>query len=273
MTTTTTAAHPYGRSYAGSAPENYERWFIPAIGSPFAHELVAAAQLRAGERVLDVACGTGIVARLAAERVAPNGTVSALDVNEGMLNVARSVTRSTAVPIHWYETPAESIPLPDDSFDVVLCQLGLMFMEDRGAAAREMRRVAAPGGRVLVSVAKPTDFFDVMERGFERHLPEGAPFVRLVFSMNDADALAELFREAGLRDVTVRTVSKEIKLPAPKDALWQYVHSTPLTGAASAADPEVLGALERQVVSEWQPWVRDGGLAYEQGVLVMTGRK
>jgi trans-aconitate methyltransferase len=93
MTTTTATEHPYGRSFTGSAPENYERYFVPVIGGPFAVDLVKQAGLRAGERVLDVACGTGIVARLAAERVGAKGSVAALDVNAAMLEVARTVTR------------------------------------------------------------------------------------------------------------------------------------------------------------------------------------
>ena len=138
MTTTTTDA-VYGKAYGGSAPENYQRYFVPAIGGPFAADLIAEAALRSGERVLDVACGTGVVARLAAERVGPGGTVAALDLNPAMLSVARSLP-STGAAIRWYETSAESIPLPDTAFDVVLCQLGLQFVADKSAALREMRR-------------------------------------------------------------------------------------------------------------------------------------
>src|SRR5688572_13854369 len=125
MSTTSTTDSVYsGQGYGGSAPENYQRYFVPVIGAPFANDLVAEAALRAGERVLDVACGTGVVARLAAEKVGPGGTVAALDLNPAMLAVARSIP-STGAAIRWYETSAESIPLPDAAFDVVFCQLGL----------------------------------------------------------------------------------------------------------------------------------------------------
>ncbi len=98
---TTTSDSVYGKTYGGSAPENYQRYFVPVIGGPFAADLVADAALRAGERVLDVACGTGIVARLAAERVGPSGEVAALDLNPAMLSVARSVP-ATGAAIRWY---------------------------------------------------------------------------------------------------------------------------------------------------------------------------
>jgi SAM-dependent methyltransferase len=273
MTTTTATEHPYGRSYTGSAPENYERYFVPVIGGPLAADLVKQAGVRPGERVLDVACGTGVVTRLVVQRVGPTGSVAAIDVNAAMLEVARSLAPSTTPPIKWYETSAEAIPLEDESFDVVLCQLGLQFMTDRAAAAREMTRVVAPGGRILVSVPTPTEFFDVLEHAFARHVPAGAPFVRMVFSLDDAGALERLFRDAGLRDVVVRRETKEFHLPSPREFLWQYVYCTPLTALLADADTELLGAIERDVVAGWQPWVRDDGLTYKQGMLVLTARK
>lgn len=273
MTTTTATEHPYGRSFTGSAPENYERYFVPVIGGPLAVDLVKQAGLRAGERVLDVACGTGIVTRLAAERVGPKGSVAALDVNAAMLEVARSAVRSTTPPIRWYETTVESIPLEDESFDVVLCQLGLMFVTDKSAAAKEMARVVAPGGRILVSVPTPTQFFGVAEQAFARHVPPAAPFVRMVFSLDDAGELERLYRDAGLRDVVVRRETKEIHLPAAREFLWQYVSCSPLSGLLADADGDVLAAIERDVVSGWEPWVSDGGLTYKQGMLVLTARK
>src|SRR5687768_434923 len=114
MTSTATTRTAYNTSYSRNAAENYEKYFVPVIGRPFGVDLVEEAGLKPGESVLDVACGTGIVARLAAERVAPNGSVSALDVNAAMLSMARSLP--TPIPIRWYETAAESVPLPDSSF-------------------------------------------------------------------------------------------------------------------------------------------------------------
>jgi ubiquinone/menaquinone biosynthesis C-methylase UbiE len=199
--------------------------------------------------------------------------VDALDVNPGMLAVARVVASRTDPAIRWYETAAESMPLPDDAFDVVFCQLGLMFMADKAAALREMRRVLATGGRVAVSVPTPTPFFDVLEQAFARHLPAGAPFVRMVFSLDDTADIERLFNDAGFRHVLVRPVRKEMHLPPPREFLWQYVQSTPLATLAAEADPSVLAMLEHDVVAGWQPWAREGGMTYRQDLVVTTARK
>jgi ubiquinone/menaquinone biosynthesis C-methylase UbiE len=273
MQTTATSNHPYSEAYGGSATENYERYFVPTIGGPLAADLVAEAGLRPGERVLDVACGTGVVARLAAERVGAGGAVSGVDTNAGMLAVARSLPAPAGAPISWYETPAESMPLPDGAFDVVFCQLGLQFVADKPAAVREMHRVAAAGGRVLVSVPGPTRFFNVLEDAFTKHIPPGAGFVRMVFSLNDAAAIEQLFRGAGFEDVTVKSHEKVLNLPSPREFLWQYIQSTPLSGLVAEAEGGTLAALERDVVAGWQPWMRDGGMSCEQDVIVTTAHR
>jgi ubiquinone/menaquinone biosynthesis C-methylase UbiE len=263
----------YGEAYGGTAPENYQRYFVPVIGGPFAEDLVAEAALSPGERVLDVACGTGVVARLAAERVGPNGTVAALDLNPAMLSVARSIPSSGAA-IRWYESPAESIPLPDNGFDAVFCQLGLQFVGDKLAAIREMRRVLVSGGRVLVSTPPPNAFFDVLDEAIARHVgAEAAGFVRMVFSLHDPAIIERLFREAGFRDVTVRAEAKPLRLPDAREFLWQYVHCTPLTGMLARLDAGRVAALEREVVERWARWSTDGGIRYEQGMNVATARK
>lgn len=273
MTSTATIHSVYGQTYGGTAPENYQRYFVPAIGGPFAADLIEEAALRPGERVLDVACGTGVVTRLAAERVGPSGTLAALDVNPAMLSAARSIPSSGA-PIQWYETSAEAMPLPDGAFDVVLCQLGLQFVADKEAALREMRRVLVPGGRVLVSVPPPNAFFGVLAEALARHVgDQAAGFVRMVFSLGTPATVERFFRDAGFDDVAVRTYSKPLRLPVARDFLWQYVHSTPLAGMLSNLDGARIAALERDVVHGWQPWSDEAGMRCEQGMNVATARK
>jgi len=270
----TSATRPvYGKEYGGTAPELYERYFVPVIGGPFAADLVTEASLRRSERVLDVACGTGVVARLAAEQVGPSGSVAALDVNSAMLAVARSIP-SAGATIRWYEAAAESMPLPDNTFDVAFCQLGLQFVADKVAALREMRRVLVPGGRVFVSTPPPNAFFRVLEDAVATHVGrEAGGFVGMVFSLADPATIERLFREAGFHDVTVRTYNKPLRLPAAREFLWQYVHCTPLAALMSNLDGAHMAALESHVIERWQKWADDGGLKCEQGMNVARAHK
>lgn len=264
----------YFEAFSGSAPENYQRYFVPAIGAPLAADLIEAAALRPGERVLDVACGTGVVTRLAAERVGATGTVAGLDINPGMLAVARASTPAN-LSIEWHEASAESMPLPDEAFDIVLCELGLQFLPDKLAALREMRRVLAPGGRLVIGVGGPTPPpFVILDEGLARHIDPGiSKFVDVVFSLHDPGMLHSLISDAGFRDVDVQSDPKTLRLPAPQDFLWQYVHSTPLAGAVAQADAERRAALERDVVAGWQAFVEDGAMMLTVNIVLVIARK
>lgn len=261
----------YEEGFAKEAAENYERYFVPAIGRPVAEDLVDAAALRPGDRVLDVACGTGVVARLAAERVRPGDAVAGLDPNPGMLAVARE-TAPAGAAIDWHESPAEAIPLPDGSFDVVLCGMGLQFFSDRTAGLREIRRVLAPGGRLVASLPGPAPApLEIMAEELSRHVgPESASFVHAVFSLNDADEIRALATDAGFAEVEVRSSAKALHLPAPGDFLWQYVESTPLAAAVAQVDEERRSALERDFFARCEPFVEDGGLTGEVTMTTVT---
>lgn len=267
------AEQGFGKDYSGSPPANYERFFVPAIGAPLATDLIRLAALRPGERVLDVACGTGVVARLASQQVGASGTVAGLDVNPGMLAVARSAT-PPGMPIDWHEASAEAMPLPYAVFDVVLCQMGLQFMPDKHAALREMRRVLVRGGRLIFNVPGPTPLpFTILGEALARHVGAGAAgFVTRVFSLHDAAEIQNLVSGAGFHDVSVQSDTRRLRLPAPEEFLWQYVHSTPLAGAVAQVDDEGRRSLEREVVAKWQEFVEDSALVLQVRVVVATAR-
>lgn len=264
----------YGKAYSGSVPENYERYFVPVIGAPLATDLIDIAALSPGERVLDVACGTGVVARLASQPVGAAGTVAGLDVNPGMLAVASSAT-PPGLSIEWHEASAEAMPLPDESFDVVLCQMGLQFVPDKRAALREMRRVLASGGRLVLNAPGPTPrLFTVMGQALARHIgAEAAGFVNHVFSLHDTGELQELIGGAGFCDVSAQAETKALRLPPSDEFLWQYVNSTPMAGTVAQVDDERRGSLERDVVAKWQEFVKDRALMLQVRVVEATARK
>ena len=261
------------KQYGGNAAENYERYFVPTIGTAFAETLLDEAGLLLGERVVDIACGTGIVTRLAAERVGPKGSLAGVDINPAMLAVARSL-RSSDVAIEWHEASAESLPLAAGSFDVVVSSLGLQFVEDKPAALSEMRRVLAPDGRLAIATGGPTPpLWAILEQALARHVaPEAAGFMRAVFSLYDPKEIQTLTTGAGFRDTEVRSKDVTIPLGAPGDFLWRYVHSTPLVAAVAQIDDEARAALERDVVAGWRPFVKDGTLVFDASVILTTAR-
>jgi ubiquinone/menaquinone biosynthesis C-methylase UbiE len=263
------------RNYSGTAAENYQRHFVPAIAEPVSIPLLAAAALRPGERVLDVACGTGVIARHAAEQVGPAGTVTAIDLSPDMIEVARTVPAPAMPKVEWHVGDAASLPFPDGAYDVVLCQMGLMFMEDRAAAIREMQRMLATGGRVVVSTpGQIQPVFIALERAIVEHINAGlGGFVRAVFSLHDPEAVAALLREAGLREVTATVSPVRLRLPSPAEFLWQYISVTPLAEVIAQAPEAAQQAMERQAVDAWQPYVVDGALDGEQPMVVASGRR
>lgn len=258
----------YEATFAKEAAESYERHFVPAIGRPVAARLVEAAGLRPGERVLDVACGTGIVTRLAAERVRPEGSVAGLDPNPAMLAVAREAASAEA-PVAWHHAPAESIPLDDERFDAVLCGMGLQFFSDRVAGLREIHRVLVPGGRLVANVPGPTPPpLQAMADALGRHVSsESAGFVEAVFSLHDADEVRTLAEEAGFGRVDVRSERVALELGPPGSFLWNYVHSTPVAADVAELDEGGRAALEREFVQACAPFLADGVL---KGAVRMT---
>lgn len=197
--------------------ETYERYMVPVLFAPSAERLLDLARPRPGERVLDVGCGTGIVARRAALRVRPGGRVVGLDASAGMLAVARAAADREQLVIDWREGRAEALPLEDGAFDLVLSQYALMFFTDQPAALAEMRRVLADAGRVALSVFQSLDrhpFYERLDRAIERRL--GASGVRDIFGLGDAAPLRDEMAKAGFAHVEIAPLALLARFPDPE---------------------------------------------------------
>ena len=264
----------FDESYGANPAENYERFFTPAIGEPLAQALLERAAVQPKERVLDVACGTGVVSRLLAQSLRPNGGLAGLDPNPAMLAVARSVIPASE-GIQWYEAAAEKMPLPAESFDVVLCQMGLQFMPDRSAALQEMRRVLSRNGRLLLSLPGPIPgIFDDLASALGRCVgPPAAGFVRQVFSLHDLAEVEGIIRGAGFEQVEVQAEEYDLQLPPPQQFLWQYVHSTPLSVSVSQMDEPARAEFEREVLDAWASSGGDGGLGLRLRMVVASATR
>jgi ubiquinone/menaquinone biosynthesis C-methylase UbiE len=258
----------------GSAPEVYQRYLVPAVTALWAADLVDGAALQPGERVLDVACGTGVVARIAAERVGPTGRVAALDLNPGMLAVARSLPAVTGVVIEWHEGSALALPFPQSAFDVVLCQLGLQFFPDRPMALQEIHRVLVPDGRLALNVFGPLEHnpaTHALTTALDRHVgPAASVAKRTEHALADTEQLRRLITDAGFGDVVIRTASKLVHFPSPADYVRIQLAATPLAGLFAQDDVAgkecLVAALVEDVGAALLPYVGDEGLIFPQEV-------
>lgn len=246
--------------------ENYERDLVPSLFEPWARELVELADPRPGERVLDLACGTGLVARFAAPRVTGSGAVTGLDVNPDMLAVAQRVAATVRPAIEWKHANAIRTGLPDAAFDVGFCQQGLQFFPDRLAALRELHRVIAPGGRVAISVWCDANSpgYAPFRTAFARHIPDNGDavgFLRAIFSLDDADELRDLLGEAGFRDIQVERRTGTVRCASALAWARAFLNAAPIPGIATLP-PDVLDRIATDVADALGEYIDGDGLAF-----------
>ena len=254
-----------------NAAEIYEEFFVPALFQQWAARVADATQLQPGQRVLDVACGTGVLARAAAARVGMNGSVVGVDVNEGMLAVAAR----KAPNVEWHWGKAESLQFDDDSFDVVVSQFGLMFFEDRRAALQEMMRVLRPGGQLAVAVwasLDETPGYQAMAALLLRLFGEqAADGIRVPFVLGNTEALSSLFEESGISPVKITTPQGTARFPSIEDWVFTDVKGWVL---ADQIDETQYALLLREAKQVLMPFVaEDGSVAFNSPAHIITAVK
>ncbi len=214
----------------------FERLLVPAIFDRYARDLIERARpFGPSDRILDLGCGTGIVARILRDRLGGAARLTGLDINAGMLAKAKSI----APDIEWCEGNASALPFADRSFEVVLAQQVLQFVPDRQAALREIRRVLVPGGRLIASTWRPRSHQplpDALGLIAEKHLGPGND---KRWSL-DGDELRALAETAGFIDLKLETVSLEERHTA-----FPVQASTAAAGYTNI-DPQVLAAIEAE---------------------------
>jgi SAM-dependent methyltransferase len=256
------------QTVAASTPaEIYEQWLVPSKFDALTGRFLATLQPRSGIRVLDVACGTGIVARRIARVVGPSGRVTGLDLNPGMLEVARATAERDGVVIDCHTGRAESLPFADASFDLVVCQQGLQFTLDKSAAVAEMRRVLAPGGSVAVSVWQGLDRHPVYAALHEAVLRVlHAPAFQAPFSLGGVE-LSQLFENAGFKHVTIESLTIDAHYAYPERFAELMLQSASaaipvLQQLDAAARTELIAGVQQEMVAPIRAHTVDGELRF-----------
>lgn len=258
-----------------SFPEMYEQALVGPLFRPWAGPILDEVGLAAGDTILDIACGTGIVARLAKERLGEIGKVVGVDLSPAMIAVARRV----APDIDWREGDATALPLQDDEqFDVVVCQQGFQFVPDKPAAAREMHRGMIAGGRLAVSTWRPDEeipFVRDLRSVAEQH---AGPIVDRRHSFGEAGPLEALLRDVGFHDVRSKVVSRTIRFD--DGSVFARLNAMALVGMSAASKEmsdedreQTVAAIVRDSAELVSSYTDDSGLAFELKTNVATARR
>ncbi|HEU0297701.1 MAG TPA: class I SAM-dependent methyltransferase [Anaerolineales bacterium] len=257
----------------GTGAEIYETVFVPAMMGEWAPRVIALANPRPGENVLDVACGTGALTRVVAQSIGPSGRVVGLDLIPEMLSEARNIPLdpSNAVPIEWREGDVNVILFENETFDIVFCNFGLMFFPNRVAALKEMRRVLKLDGRLALavwgSIAKCPGQM-AMKESWKRHFTEDAGLFDAQHSLGDPETVLSLIHDAGFRDVSVQAVMGVVRLPSPGHLARSY-------GAMAGiqADEKNRTEVIDEVSAALQFYVGVEGLEYPIEAILAKARK
>ena len=232
------------RSFAGSIPQLYEQYLVPLIFEPYASEIAERVRRRRPRAVLEVAAGTGVVTRCLAAALPIDTSIVATDLNEPMVRHAEAI--GTVRPVKWRTADAMLLPFPDESFDAVVCQFGVMFFPDRAAAFREARRVLRPGGAFVFSAwdrIEENHFADVVTRSLQSLFSEPPTFLRrLPHGYHDTGVIAADLAAAGFDSAaTISTVTAPSRADSPRAVAIAYCHGTPLRNEIESRDPAALG--------------------------------
>jgi SAM-dependent methyltransferase len=238
--------------FVGSVPEIYDKYLVPLIFQPYATDLVPRLAERPVQRVLEIAAGTGVVTRALSAGLPDPVSLTATDLNQGMIDRAKSV--GTERPVEWRQADAQDLPFPDHVFDAVVCQFGVMFFPDKPKAFAEARRVLKPGGVYLFSVwddIATNDFADTVTTALASRFPADPPrfLARTPHGYHDRDVIQRDLAVAGFVGTRIDTVTARSRAESPRHPAVGFCQGTPLRGEIESRLPNGLAAAT-EVASE-----------------------
>ena len=240
-------------AFVGEIPGNYDRYLGPAFFHGYADDLAGRLTLKPDMRVLEAACGTGIVTRRLLDRMRGHGVLVATDLNEAMIAHGRSHISADPGLLEWQTADATKLPFPDGSFDAVVCQFGLMFCPDKAAGVREAFRVLKPGGRYLFNVWDVMAHNPIARIAHETaatFFPADPPmFYTVPFSLHDPEPIRALLGQAGFGEIAWTHLEKTGTSPSAADATTGLIDGNPILGAIMERRPEALVEIKRAVAA------------------------
>jgi ubiquinone/menaquinone biosynthesis C-methylase UbiE len=235
-----------------NAAENYEKISARYILGPWAQVLVGAAELKGGEKILDLACGTGIVSRAAAEQLGASGHITGLDSNAGMLRVAQRIGVQGSCTTDWVEGNACDMPLEDGIFDALLCQQGLQYFPDQAKAISECYRVLRAGGRACFNIwAGAGPYNEALARAIAMHIGDNE--ARQYSKSRDvptAASLWQIFEDTGFGKIDVTVKEMLVRLPEIKKFAISHLNGNPISAAFNALSEDAQANLARDLAAD-----------------------
>lgn len=239
--------------FAGSIPENYDRYMVPLIFESYARDLARRAAALSPKAVLETAAGSGVVTRALAPGLSPDVSYVVTDLNQPMLDYA-ATRQNPDGRITWRQADAQALPFEDAAFDLVCCQFGAMFFPDRPSAYREARRVLKPDGSFLFNAwdrIEENVFADDVTNALAEFFPTDPPrfMARTPHGYHDAALIRSDLAKAGFSNVTIETRAEESRAPSPRYVAVAYCQGTPLRTEIEARGPDKLEAATEHAAS------------------------
>lgn len=247
----------------------YENQYLPALFEEWCPLVVEAAQIQNGQHVIDVACGTGVLAIAAADRVGPEGTVAGIDINDGMLNLAR--LKSSRVD--WHNAPAEALPFGDNKFNCAVSQFGLMYFDNQEAGLREMMRVLQPGGSLVVVVWDKPDNnpgFAAEEQLWQKTFGD-AWADDTPFNLGSKKALQNLFNRSGITELEITTHQGTGRFDSIES--WIHTGAKGWTEDDAISDEQLEGLLQTAEKDLADFKTAEGAVAFPTSAHIVSARK
>jgi ubiquinone/menaquinone biosynthesis C-methylase UbiE len=264
-------------SLSESGPDFYEKYQVPSAFEPLARKFVERMGLKPGQRMLDVACGTGIVGRLAASSIGRDGKIVGVDFNSAMIEIAQRHPSSDGPSLEWHVADAAALPFDEQEFDVVLCQQGLQFFPDKLAALREMHRVLVDSGSVGLCVWRSSEYSPINRAStavLVRHLGQEISAVSLApFSLGDRETVQSLLEEAGFREIEIEATEIVRHMLPPDESLPAQLASLPFGPQIAALDPQKRKAIVDEIASELSEYFTSDGMSVPQGTHIVLAKK